>query len=252
MASPWAAKRQFMYVSGILGFFVLVIGIPAFILLYKSPTCFDGKQNQGEEGIDCGGTCVALCPVGFVRPTILFSRYSKVANGVYNLLAYIDNPNMLGSTMDTGYIFHVYDKDGMLLGERTGTISIPAGRKIAIFEPSFQTTVREPKNILFELDGDIRWTRPNGDPLFSVSNITVDDSGFYSRVNADITNKSEQTDRNVEVIAIVYDTDGNARMFSRTYLDEVPGLASTPVSFTWPEKFSETPARIDVVVRHLQ
>ena len=26
------------------------------------PTCFDGIQNQGETGIDCGGPCVAVCP----------------------------------------------------------------------------------------------------------------------------------------------------------------------------------------------
>ena len=25
-------------------------------------TCSDGKQNQGEQGIDCGGPCPAICP----------------------------------------------------------------------------------------------------------------------------------------------------------------------------------------------
>ncbi len=26
------------------------------------PTCNDGEQNQGEEGVDCGGPCAAICP----------------------------------------------------------------------------------------------------------------------------------------------------------------------------------------------
>lgn len=27
-----------------------------------APTCFDGIQNQGETGVDCGGPCIAICP----------------------------------------------------------------------------------------------------------------------------------------------------------------------------------------------
>ena len=27
------------------------------------PTCSDMVQNQGEEGVDCGGSCPLICPV---------------------------------------------------------------------------------------------------------------------------------------------------------------------------------------------
>jgi len=250
MASPWAAKRQFAYIAGILGFFVLVVGIPSFIYFYKPPTCSDGKQNHGEEGVDCGGPCTNLCPTGFVRPTILFSRYSKVADGLYNLLAYVDNPNMLGGTVNTKYVFRLYDKDSLLIGERSGTVSISPGRKVAIFEPSFQS-VREPKNIIFEFDSNLRWVRPGDEPVFKVSDIAVDNDGFYSRINAQISNQSEKAAQNVEVIAIVYDSEDNATAFSRTYIDAIPGLDSSSVSFIWPEKFTEIPTKIDIVARTL-
>ena len=52
---------------------ILIVGLPAFLLLYKAPTCFDGKQNQGEGGIDCGGPCVKLCPSAFLPPEVIWT-----------------------------------------------------------------------------------------------------------------------------------------------------------------------------------
>ena len=42
-------------------FFGLVFSITsAFVITHRpQPTCFDNKQNQGEEGIDCGGPCIS-------------------------------------------------------------------------------------------------------------------------------------------------------------------------------------------------
>lgn len=33
-----------------------------FALMFKLPTCSDGIQNQGEEGVDCGGPCASCSP----------------------------------------------------------------------------------------------------------------------------------------------------------------------------------------------
>lgn len=37
---------------------------PMLSVCYTAPTCDDGIQNQGEEGVDCGGPCAACPPVG--------------------------------------------------------------------------------------------------------------------------------------------------------------------------------------------
>lgn len=43
----------------------LLIGIMITIVSCRpDPTCFDGKQNGGETGIDCGGVCDSICPSG--------------------------------------------------------------------------------------------------------------------------------------------------------------------------------------------
>ena len=57
----WSKKRQIIYLALVVGFFIFVTTVFLFFLLYETPTCFDGKQNQEEIGIDCGGPCVRLC-----------------------------------------------------------------------------------------------------------------------------------------------------------------------------------------------
>ena len=44
------------------------------------PTCFDGIQNQGEEGIDCGSPCEASCSDFMVKGRILYEEADAFAN----------------------------------------------------------------------------------------------------------------------------------------------------------------------------
>lgn len=95
MASQWVAKRKLFYGIFSIVALVLVIGVPLFFVLYKTPTCFDGKQNQNEKGIDCGGVCTRLCSSDIANPIVLWQRSFVVTDGVYNAVAYVQNPNVL-------------------------------------------------------------------------------------------------------------------------------------------------------------
>jgi hypothetical protein len=57
----WSKKRQTFYIVTAMVFFILVVGLPVFFATYKPPSCSDGKQNQNEKGVDCGGPCSVLC-----------------------------------------------------------------------------------------------------------------------------------------------------------------------------------------------
>ena len=44
----WAQRRRFLYISGIILFFVVVVGGPVAYKIATIPqTCHDGKQDQG-------------------------------------------------------------------------------------------------------------------------------------------------------------------------------------------------------------
>src|SRR3989344_6201594 len=67
----WAAGRRFIIlciVGAVVIAFLAAISIATF---YKSPSCSDGKQNQDETGVDCGGSCAYLCKAKKPTPTVL-------------------------------------------------------------------------------------------------------------------------------------------------------------------------------------
>ncbi|MGB9763310.1 MAG: peptidoglycan-binding domain-containing protein [Minisyncoccia bacterium] len=53
-------KRTRKQIVIALIFFSLVFSLTGFIVIthQPKPTCFDNKQNQNEEGVDCGGPCI--------------------------------------------------------------------------------------------------------------------------------------------------------------------------------------------------
>lgn len=59
------------------------------------PTCSDRVQNQGETGVDCGGTC-SPCPSGKCgyRPGAVLAQKVQVSPGTYRASVYVRDPNL--------------------------------------------------------------------------------------------------------------------------------------------------------------
>lgn len=71
---------------------ILVIGYGIYYWLHPQPTCFDKIQNQNEEGVDCGLVCGNSCHI--IMPLeVLSVKLFKVAEGDYDILTEIRNPN---------------------------------------------------------------------------------------------------------------------------------------------------------------
>lgn len=94
--------------------FVLIIFslIYAFYkIFYAQPSCFDGKQNQDEEGIDCGGPCAKIClPQNFRDIEINWVKFLKINNKII-LLGQIQNPNSEIGASHFGYEFDILDSN---------------------------------------------------------------------------------------------------------------------------------------------
>lgn len=235
---------------GVLFLIIFIIGL--FIYLYNLPTatCFDMVKNQDEKGIDCGGICDKFCSADVVEPNVLWIRTSKVQDGLYNSMAYIRNSNLKASAKDVPYVFKLYDRENTLIYERKGKVSLPAQKDIAIFESGFYVGFSIPEQVYFEFTAPIVWVK---DELVS-STLTVKDKQIFTattkpKITATIVNSSLTDIKNVEAVVVVYDTDDNARTFSRYIIDEVPGEGESAAVYTWPEPFDFTPARIELILR---
>lgn len=236
----WSLKRRFVYSTGVLSVIAVLLGWWIFVDTYQPPTCFDGKQNGGEDGIDCGGSCQFLCPFQVSEPVVLFSRSFEVTPGVYNAVAYVNNPNLNIGIPSIGYTFKLYDKDNTLITERKGTTFIAAGKVSPIFEGSIVVNGKVPTRTVFELEKSNKWayvTSSQEDP-FVVANTTLDRGSTSPRVSAVLQNTSVNEYKNLEVVVVIFNALKNAIATSRTFVNDLKGKSSAPLVFTWPEPFT--------------
>ena len=236
--ATWASRRKFMYGgSVVLALLLIILGI-FFSLFYKKPTCFDGIQNGGELGIDCGGGCVKLCQSAYLGPKIAWggAKVEKVADGLYNAASYIINPNTNAAAVNVPYKIALFDEQGILIMERQGSVTLSAHRNTLVFEPSIATGKRIPVKATFEFLAPPVWFKSH-DTLDGLAILdkkyTEDDQ--TSSLEVTLQNKSLLPYKNITIAAVLFDINGNAIGFSQTKIDEIAPNGGTQLApFTWP------------------
>jgi len=241
----WSTKRRWTYISVIAAVVVILIVVPGFFTFYKAPTCFDGIQNGGEQGIDCGGPCTKLCQTAFMPAKIIWADSEEITAGTYDLGAYIENNNLNGAAINVPYTFSVYDDQGVLITEQNGTMTIPAGRNTLAFVSDVKTGTRVPaKNgVTFQFNSAPIWEKSSdslsniviGTPKYSENGAPA--TGVVSSLNVPIGNTGLTSYNDVTVYAILSDKNSNHIGFSETYLDSVSPGGSVTAPFTWPFSF---------------
>jgi len=233
--SSWSQRRKFTYIIGVVIFAVVIVGIPVFFSVYKQPTCFDGLKNGDERGIDCGGSCQHLCQSAFLAPNISWTRFEQVAPGLYNVAAYIINPNIEGEAQNVPYHIALYDDQGMMITDVVGMITLPPHRNTLAFQGSVSTAKRMPTKALFEFTQSPNWHKST-DSLSGIQisdkQYTEDESGGSLMVT--LKNNTANTIGTTAIGVILYDKDSNAIGFSKTVIDEILGFGQTVAPFTWP------------------
>jgi hypothetical protein len=251
----WAKRRKATYLGGTILFFIIIILIIVVPKLFKTATCFDGIKNQDELGIDCGGVCSKnnLCKDQYNNPIVQWVRWAKVTSaGTYNVLAYVENPNLGAGAYNAPYNFKIYDKNDVLLFEKSGTTYIPPNKNFAVFEDGININDKTPARISFTFAGNAVWQKMDNTDLGIVSDSsTLSKETTKPRVDAVIRNKNLKSVDNVEVVAILYSSDENAIAFSRTMIDTIQGQSTQNIVFTWPEPFSEKVYRIELISKVL-
>ncbi|MCH7597940.1 VWA domain-containing protein [Patescibacteria group bacterium] len=241
MPLSWSTKRRVIYISSAIFVLAILMGGFLFVSLYEPPTYFDGKQNQDELGIDCGGSSKYLCPFQVTDPVVLFVRAFEVVPGVYNTVAYIENANFNAGVRNFGYTFKLLDVNNAVIATRRGRSFLTPGSISPIFENTIETQGNIPVRTFFEFEGELKWSRiipKEGNPL-SVKSRVLKNADTLPRIDAVIENSSVFEIPDVEIIAVVFNALGNAIAASRTFVDFVPRRSTVNVVFTWPTPFSK-------------
>ncbi len=256
----WSTERKLLYFLILLVIVLMSVYVSVYVLTQRPATCFDGRQDGGETGVDCGGPCVKLCSNQVQAPIVLWSRAFAVVPGVYSAAAYIQNPNATAQAFNVPYTFDFYSNTGKLLGSRSGTTYIPAGQNFAVVESDIsagQSTASSSVSVIlpgrtnFQF-GPITWdVAPNAARDFSALQINNVQTTFSTttapRVEADIANVSYTNLPRIDISAILYDASGNALGVSKTYVSDLPEQSSKHIVFTWITPFTIVPVRAELL-----
>ena len=236
----WAFWRRTQYLFGFL-VFLLLAGTGVYYGFFYSPaTCFDGSQNGLERGIDCGGACARVCSLDIEQPQVLWSRAFKVTDGQYNAVAYIENENQGVGTPNLRYTFELYDREG-LIATKSGTTILPPDSVYPIFEGRINTGDRIPTQTSIVLEQNDAWVRASaGREQFVVESRTLNNPDTAPRLDARITNTALTEAADVEIVATIFDSRGNALTASRTIVPFFEARTTESVVFTWPEPIAKT------------
>lgn len=231
----WSKRRKILYASIVLLLLVGAVGVPLFLKLYKPATCFDGVRNGKEIGVDCDGACEKLCPSSFMPASVSWTRFEQVAPGLYNVAAYIVNPNTNAEADDVPYRIILYDRSGVPIAEVSGKLTLPPHRNTLAFVGALSVNKSVPVKASFEFLAEPQWYK-KADTLKSL--IVVDkqyeENRIGSSLRVQLANSGVTALGPLSVYAILYDKDKNALGFSKTIVDEIPAQGSNMAPFTWP------------------
>ena len=155
MSISWAAKKQLTYL--LFALIAVIASIFAVWLNITAPSCTDGKKNQDEKGVDCGGVCAKECLGEIKDLAVLWSKPLQVVGNDYDAVALVENRNLFLSAKSAKYEFKFYDHRNILIASREGEIFINPGQKFAIFENSIDAGSRKPAKVFLEFQKNINW-----------------------------------------------------------------------------------------------
>lgn len=245
----WAARRRFLILFGIGAVVVAFLVTVLISTLYKTPTCADNVQNQGEQGIDCGGPCPYLCTAQEQPPIVLFTQVLNVY-GRTDLVAEVENKNANAAAKSVPYTISLYNTKHSLVKKISGTIDLLPGTTEPIYIPGIYSGTQKVTSAFLSIDpSSPEWfTLAQGSYVVPiVSNTTKSGTVSHPRVQATITNPSISLLTDVQVIIFVYNAQNNIIAASSTILPSLQEQGEAIATFTWNNAFSSTPTLLKVV-----
>jgi hypothetical protein len=228
--------KKFLYGLFFSLVFALIL-IALFNVLFKeAPSCFDGRQNQGETDVDCGGPCLP-CALKNIEPLrVSTPEILSLASGRTVILADVENPNSEYGASKFTYVIQVFNRAGRILETIRGSDSIYNSEKRRIFE----VLASSPKN---NIDGaQIKIENPEWRPIAEIIRPTLSLRGTPAteiststiRVRGTVANISSLGAKKVKIIAILREEFGRNIFASQTVLEELPAFSEAPFTVIFP------------------
>ncbi len=208
-----------------------------FLFFNAPPTCFDGKQNGTEQGVDCGGGCALVCENLSSAPRVVWARaFQNGAPNIYTLAAYVQNTNPSAGAKQVPYIFQLYDAQNKLVAEKTGVVDMPPVQTVPIIVPSVDVGNRTVAHVEFSFASKtpLVWKRVTQEAIPDLRVARQQLAADGSRLDVTVENNSIFDAPKVTLVTILYDANDVARAASVSVVPVIAHKSSADAVFTWP------------------
>lgn len=244
MEDSWRKRRKRMFIYSFALILLAFTFYKAYPYLNPDPTCFDGKINGDEIGIDCGGSCELSCHNEILPIEVKFSRAVKTEENLYDLIAIVQNRNLNKNVRDgvINYTFSIYDKAGLLLKTVSGISVMPVGQTFPIIFQNVPVDLTSSGNDISRVVTDVGFNSPEWikvDSVFANNFFTVESTNFeqnrnnISQLSVSLKNLTKATFKNIPVRVTLEDDVGNFMAINETIMAEIKPEGNATLSFTW-------------------
>lgn len=230
--------KQIIYGALYLFLFGGIILAVYFWSLKPAPSCFDGVQNQGESGIDCGGPCSQVCLPPGLKPLKVVDRVLTFRPDVsrISILGRISNPNPDHAAKSFAYKFSLSNNQNIVVQSFRGSSFAYAGEVKYILLPNVAAPQAAFSHIDLEIQ-DLEWVPAGeleGPPQISVSSVETATSSKGLVVEGQVLNGDTVQFAKVLVVAIFRGQYGQIAGASQTEVDALSPNESRPFSIIHP------------------
>lgn len=227
--------KQLIYGTFYL-FILALIFFGAYLKFLKSdPTCFDGKKNQNEEGVDCGGSCGKICLPSTIRDLkISETKIFLLEDNRATFFGIISNPNNDYAVKNFSYKINIL-KPGASSTQITSGFShiYPNDKTYLIFPNAYY--VSSPSDKIEIVLENLDWEQKENfeKPAVFVKDYKVTETEEGISIDGEVSNDTFETFSEVKIYAVLKNRFENPIGASFTSVS-VPSKSSTHFSIFHP------------------
>ena len=224
-----------------------VFGALVYYILEPDPTCSDGRKNQSEEGVDCGGVCPACKREINAKELKVDEKYFVYGNkDQFDVMARLTNLNDKYGAVKFNYEFQLLDQSGAVLAKRDGTNFILPGENKFIIELNLSSSIN-PYSLKFEIK-DVEWDEflEYEEPKLNIYGKNYSEDSEKNTVTGLLRNESYFDFNLIEISIVLRDKNGKPVALGKNEMRTIKSQEERDFKLIWPYKLGENVENVDI------
>lgn len=213
--------KQLLYGGGLVLIIVVIALAVYWRSIFAAPTCADGIQNQGEEGIDCGAVCGISCEQKYLKDLSYSGDKIIQLNEVVSVYFDLVNSNPNFGPKNFKYQMNIYDSANKLLKSVNGKSFVYPGETKKIVEAG-QKVLGQAKSVKISFS-DVSWQSSSAFRSIKLENVgaKISREGDFFVISGKIRNLYNFSIAQTVINGFLMDKSGNILGISKTEIDQL-------------------------------